>query len=140
MAYTIAKIDSPTEKQQGIINELHEFINDKKKLVHVIHGYAGTGKTYLLKHFLKQYKGNCCITAPSHKAVRVLETMLGKKGKTVHSLCGLRMNVDLDTFDIANPQFDPSGNDYIKNYNLLISRQLCYFSSSFSKFTRAYSH
>jgi exodeoxyribonuclease-5 len=119
MTFTAIKIDTPTKHQQEGIDFINDFILSNAKTA-VLKGYAGTGKTTLLKYFLNTYKGNCCVTAPIHKAVRVLESTLGKKGKTVHSLLGLRLNVDLDNFDISSPQFDPLGQEYIMHYNLII--------------------
>lgn len=120
MNLSIAKVDTPTPQQNQAINFLCDFVNSKDLLA-VLNGYAGTGKTYLLKHFLNNnYKQVCCVTAPTHKAVRVIENVLGKKGKTLQSLLGLRMNTDLENFNISNPSFDPLGNEYIKNYKLII--------------------
>lgn len=113
------KIDKPTEQQKQAIQFLNDFIISKE-LIAVLAGYAGTGKTFLLKHFLQTYRGSCCVTAPTHKAVRVIENVLNKKGKTLQSLLGLRLNVDLEYFDITNPQFDPLGDEKIRNYNLII--------------------
>ena len=120
MALAIAKLDSPTLQQKQAIDFLYTFISSKSNIC-TLKGRAGTGKTYLLKYFLNHYfKGSCCVTAPTHKAVRVIESTLNRKGKTLQSLLGLRMNTDLENFDISSPQFDPLGNEYIKNYNLII--------------------
>lgn len=85
-------------------------------------GYAGTGKTHVVSTFIKLIgkSANACITAPTHKALRVVEKQVGIKGKTLHSLHGLRMNVDLLNFDIENPQFDPMGTAHIQNFKLVI--------------------
>ena len=120
MDLQIAKLDSPTPQQQQAIQFLNDFILSKERIA-VLNGYAGTGKTYLLKHFLNSnFKGSCCPTAPTHKAVRVIETALNRKGKTLQSLLGLRLNTDLEAFDISSPQFDPLGEERIKYYNLVI--------------------
>jgi exodeoxyribonuclease-5 len=120
MNLTIAKTNHLYPQQNEAIQFLKTFIKSDDLLA-VLSGYAGTGKTHLLKHFLNhEFNGTCCVTAPTHKAVRVIENVLNRKGKTLHSLLGLRLNTDLDNFDIANPQFDPKGNEYIKNYNLII--------------------
>jgi hypothetical protein len=120
MNLQISKTDNPTKHQLQAIDFLNSFISSKERLA-LLKGYAGTGKTYILKHFLSHYyKGNCCVTAPTHKAVRVIESVLNRKGKTLQSLLGLRLNTDLENFDIASPQFDPLGEDHIKYYNLII--------------------
>ena len=109
-----------SHSQKQAIEFLVDFTNSKN-LVACLIGYAGTGKTYLLKYFLNDYfKGNSCVSAPTHKAVRIVEQQLLRKGRTLQSLLGLRVNTNLDNFDISNPSFDPMGNEYIKNYNLIV--------------------
>lgn len=108
------------EQQVEALNRLHKFINSKE-LEFTLSGYAGTGKTYLLKYFINHVCNvSVCPTAPTHKAVRVIEKVLNRKGKTLQSLHGLRPNLDIANFNISNPQFDPRGIDYIKNYKLVI--------------------
>ena len=86
-------------------------------------GHAGTGKTHVISTILKSAgkKLNFCVTAPTHKALHEIEKRIGVKGKTLHSLHGLRMNVDLINFDITNPQFDTLGMKHIQNYDLVVS-------------------
>lgn len=108
------------EQQIEAINRLKVFM-DSDELEFTLSGYAGTGKTYLLKYFIQHVCNvSVCPTAPTHKAVRVIEKALNRKGKTLQSLHGLRPNLDLVNFNITNPQFDPKGIEYIKNYKLVI--------------------
>jgi hypothetical protein len=108
------------QDQVKAINFLKDFLNSDK-LEATLAGSAGTGKTYLLKYFMdKVCNVSVCPTAPTHKALRVVEKHLNRKGKTLQSLHGLRPNLDIANFDIANPQFDPRGTEYIKNYKLVI--------------------
>ena len=63
------------------------------------------------------------MSAPSHKACRVLrENLIGVTNNvnTVQSDFGLRLNFDIEKFDINNPPFDPKGNVKVENYNLYI--------------------
>ena len=84
-------------------------------------GSAGTGKTYLMNTLLQTVIDKaCCITAPTHKALRVLERRCGRRGRTLQALHGLRPNTDMETFDIQNPQFDPRGVVHMAKYNLII--------------------
>lgn len=101
-------------------------------------GYAGTGKTHVVSTFIKLIgKGaNACITAPTHKALRVVEKQVGIKGKTLHSLHGLRMNVDLLNFDIENPQFDPMGTPHIQNFKLVVVDEASMVNSHLFTLTR----
>lgn len=132
-----------TDDQLNAYNSLIEFINapytendTKRALV----GAAGTGKTYLVKALIK----NCGLSystiglaAPTHKACRVLNESIGitnVKVNTLQSDLGLRLNFDVDKFDISNPPFDPKGKIKIGDYRLyivdessMINRGLCMF-------------
>jgi exodeoxyribonuclease-5 len=109
-----------TDQIEGI-NRLNDFINDPNALEFTLSGAAGSGKTYMLKWFVNNLCNfPTCPTAPTHKAVRVVEKTLMRKGKTLQSLHGLRPNFDISNFDISNPQFDPRGIERIKDYKLVI--------------------
>lgn len=118
-----------TDDQRKAYNTLIEFINApynvndyKRALV----GAAGTGKTYLVKALIK----NCGLSystiglaAPTHKACRVLNESIqipNVKVNTLQSDLGLRLNFDVEKFDIDNPPFDPKGRIKIGNYQLYI--------------------
>ena len=118
-----------TDDQRNAYNTLIEFINNhydindcKRALV----GAAGTGKTYLVKALIK----NCGLSystiglaAPTHKACRVLAESIqipNVKVNTLQSDLGLRLNFDVEKFDIDNPPFDPKGKIKIGNYQLYI--------------------
>ena len=84
-------------------------------------GYAGTGKTFLLKHFINIIVDKSfTITAPTHKALRVLEQHVNCKGMTLQSLHGLKPNVDLANFDVDKLNFDTIGTPKMQNYSLII--------------------
>ena len=118
-----------TNDQMKAYHALIEFINNpynvndyKRALV----GAAGTGKTYLVKALIK----NCGLSystiglaAPTHKACRVLSESIqipNVKVNTLQSDLGLRLNFDVEKFDIDNPPFDPKGSIKIGNYKLYI--------------------
>lgn len=104
------------------INSPYDVNDYKRALV----GAAGTGKTYLVKALIK----NCGLSystiglaAPTHKACRVLNDSIqlpNIKVNTLQSDLGLRLNFDVEKFDIDNPPFDPKGKIKIGNYQLYI--------------------
>lgn len=124
-----ASISDFTDDQLKAYNSLIKFINDpynendyKRALV----GPAGTGKTYLVRALIK----NCGLSystiglsAPTHKACRVLSESINisnVKVNTLQSDLGLRLNFDVEKFDIDNPPFDSKGKIKIKHYQLYI--------------------
>lgn len=118
-----------TDDQKNAYNNLIEFINkpyDINDYKRALVGAAGTGKTYLVKALIK----NCGLSystiglaTPTHKACRVLNESIqipNVKVNTLQSDLGLRLNFDVEKFDIDNPPFDPKGRIKIGNYQLYI--------------------
>ena len=69
----------------------------------LLSGYAGTGKTFAITEFVKglDAETRVIMTAPTNKAVRVLDRMAGGAGLevdtgTIHSLLGLVLSYDKD--------------------------------------------
>lgn len=92
----------------------------------VLKGYAGTGKTFLIKKFLQEVVrskpgAKIAVTAPTNKAVAVLESKAVFSGNiryaTIHSLLGLTESIDAR----GNVTFTSKGNNStITNYKYLI--------------------
>lgn len=83
-------------------------------------GYAGTGKSTMIKKVLDFYRYGVVVSAPTHKAKKVAMNMTGKDGQTLHSLLGLRPDVDLDNFNPNDPKFNPIAIPRITDYNFVI--------------------
>lgn len=137
-----------TSDQNKAYNELIGFIKapyDDKDYKRSLSGPAGTGKTYLIKTILMNcgYSfSNIGVAAPTHKACRVLQEAIGStfKVNTIQSDLGLRLNLDVEKFDIKNPPFDPKGRIKIENYRVyvideasMINRGLCQFLEQLAK-------
>ena len=138
-----------TDDQTAAYNSLIEFINapyNENDYKRALIGPAGSGKTYLVKALIK----NCNLShsviglaAPTHKACRVLGESINLVNIKVHTLqsdLGLRLNFDIDKFDINNPPFDPKGRVKIKDYKIyivdeasMINRSLCTFLEKICK-------
>lgn len=83
-------------------------------------GYAGTGKSTMIKKILDNYRYGVVVSAPTHKAKKVIMNTTGKSGQTLHGLLGLRPDVDLDNFNPNDPKFNPIAVPKITDYNLVI--------------------
>jgi hypothetical protein len=105
--------------QQEGLKWLMDWVNDPKVPVATLAGFAGTGKTFLLKYFIANYKKSVCITAPTHKALKQVSKATGLTGKTIQSLHGLRPNYNGD-FNFRNLQFDTIGVPHLNAYSLII--------------------
>jgi len=108
-----------TKDQKEGLKWLIDWVQSDKPTA-TLSGFAGTGKSTLIKEFLNKYRFRVAVTAPTHKAVNVISKILNRTGRTLHSLHGLRPNVNLATFDINNVQFDPLGAITIGEYSLIV--------------------
>jgi len=73
-------VKSLTDDQKNVFDKFVEFINDGTS-VFVLSGSAGTGKSYLTKHFANHISNThkACGIAPTHKAKHVLSCMLNNR-------------------------------------------------------------
>lgn len=65
----------------------------------LLSGYAGTGKTFLMNRVLKYIEsepmGNAALTAPTHKALKVLRDLSeGTDLYTTHAFLGMKQDID----------------------------------------------
>ena len=126
-----------TECQEKALQEMNSFIEFKKP-VHGLFGFAGTGKTFLLQVWLKRlrdrgYSGRIVFTAPTNKAVGVLQGMVGAWGLDIDCLtCSKLLGL--------KPKIDPSnGKEYfvkdsreqssVSNYQIVVVDEASMVSS-----------
>ena len=83
-------------------------------------GYSGTGKTCCIKKILDSYYGNIVVSAPTHKAKQVIAKLTSKNAKTLHSLLGLRPDLELSSYNPNDPQFSPIALPKITDYGLVV--------------------
>lgn len=116
-----------TNDQQKAIGNIISFIaapfNPAKYIVGLT-GAGGTGKTFITKYIISHCKySNSVIkcTSSTHKACRVFSQALdGKDVDTIQSTFGLRLDLRLEDFDPANPQFNPMAKPKLENIKLLL--------------------
>jgi hypothetical protein len=110
-----------SDQEKGLLN-LKEFYNNKMKKKATLSGSAGTGKTTIVKYFLESnnLKYFTCVTAPTHKAKKVIAKATNCEAFTIQKILGLKPNIEIDDFDINNIQFDPYGESQIQFYKLVI--------------------
>lgn len=84
------------EEQEVALQELLCFLNDPNpsQLYFVFKGYAGVGKTFLMREALarlsKYMSGRVAFATPTNKAAKVLRAVTGS-ASTIYSLLGLRI-------------------------------------------------
>ena len=80
----------PTKGQKILSKKLSKYINkDFSKSVFLLKGYAGTGKTSMLKAFVKtldEYKIRSVLMAPTGRAAKVMTSYIGHPAYTIHKV------------------------------------------------------
>jgi len=116
------KLITFNDEQYQSIKKIRAWLagNDKDKYTFTLAGYAGTGKTTCIKKILDEFRGSIVVSAPTHKAKKVIMGTTDMEGKTLHSLLGLRPDVDLDNFNPNYPEFNPIAEPSINEYDLVI--------------------
>lgn len=116
----------PTGKIITFNNEQFDGINKIKtwlksgQTFFTLAGFAGTGKSTIIKKILDNYRYGVVVSAPTHKAKKVIMNITGKDGQTLHGLLGLRPDLDLDNFNPNDPKFNPIAPPRITDYNFVI--------------------
>ena len=112
-----------TPSQQRAVNDIIQFIAndfDITKNVHALCGAGGVGKTFVTKYIINHSKyasSLFTLTAPTHKACRVLENATNHKVITIQSCFGFRLDADIENFDPNRPEFRPIGPPKISSTN-----------------------
>lgn len=130
---TAPDIDSLNAQQKHAFDTMFNYVIDPapKYRAVLFEGYAGTGKTYtiaqLIKKIIMVHHKKIAVTAPTNKAVKVLKRTTKMthhllEFRTIHSLLGLREDIDPDTGKISFvPSSDPDDKECdINQIDLLI--------------------
>ena len=113
------KLITFNKEQFDGVNKIRNWLKNGETLF-TLAGYAGTGKSTIIKKILDNYRYGVVVSAPTHKAKKVVMNTTGKEGRTLHSLLGLRPDVDLDNFNPNDPKFNPIAIPRIGDYNFVI--------------------
>jgi hypothetical protein len=107
------------EQFEGL-GKINHWLKDKNKTFFTLAGFAGTGKSTIVKKILDKYRYGVVVSAPTHKAKKVVMNATGKDGQTLHGLLGLRPDINLDEFNPNDPKFNPIAIPRIGDYNFVI--------------------
>src|SRR5574344_2941200 len=76
-----------TEQQKEALTCIINFANDKEKSIFILKGYAGTGKTTMIKSLIPELQGlgkKVSLMAPTGRAAKVLRDKTGYNASTIH--------------------------------------------------------
>lgn len=132
-----------TTCQHNALYELNKWYKDDETMI-CLSGSAGTGKTTLLREFIKKnqlYHQSICVAAPTHQAKEVVSRTTGiREAKSVQELLGLRPDLDLTTFDPSKPTFSPINRAKIVDYDLVIIDEASMVNKELAKHIKQLSH
>jgi exodeoxyribonuclease-5 len=107
------------EQFDGLV-KIKQWLKKRDSKFFTLAGYAGTGKSTIIKKVLDTYRYGVVVSAPTHKAKKVVMNTTGMDGQTLHGLLGLRPDVNLDEFNPNDPKFNPIAIPRISDYNWVI--------------------
>lgn len=108
------------EEQFEGIQKIIKWLDNGIQPFFTLAGFAGTGKTTIVKKIIDDYLKVIAVSAPTHKAKKVISSMTGVEGVTLHALLGLRPDVDLADFNPNNPKFSPIAKAKLNDFSLVI--------------------
>lgn len=112
-----------TDDQSKALDAMSKWAKEGDSLLYTLNGGAGTGKTTITKAFINSLnipRNRIAVTAPTHKAKKVIQNATNFPAETIQKLLGLRPDVELDRFDPNNPVFNAIGEDTIGYYKIVI--------------------
>jgi hypothetical protein len=108
--------------QPRAFEEVKIFVDGQPGL-HLLHGYAGTGKTFLMGEINQycQMKGiSTLVTAPTHKAVKVLKQKMQQNADYATTHAALGMKESIDDHGVLTFKADPMMGYPAEKYDLLV--------------------
>ena len=105
-------------QQQQILDSLMAFVRQDEKRVFILKGYAGTGKTTLMRFFIKELKKlelAFRLLAPTGRAAKVLSNICGIEASTIHSMIYTFSDLNQDLSDTRDTELtvDSTGQIYL---------------------------
>jgi exodeoxyribonuclease-5 len=113
------KIITFNSQQSEALNRINKWLESDKSFFTLM-GYAGTGKSTIVKKMLDSYYYGVVVSAPTHQAKKIIANTTGKEGKTLQSLLGLRADVEVSEYNPNSPIFNPIAPSRICDYNLVV--------------------
>lgn len=78
----------PTKDQSYALQKIWDFLDDRSKRVFILKGYAGTGKTTMMRMFISRLNEEgrkYCLLASTGRAAKILSDISGQEAQTIHS-------------------------------------------------------
>lgn len=110
-----------TPQQQNAFDRMIQFIESPNEKIFILRGYAGTGKTTMMKQFINELKVrevSFRLLASTGRAAKILSNATGCSTTTIHGLIYKYDNINQDLEQVVNDRdlygVDSSGQLYLK--------------------------
>ncbi|MED7818816.1 MULTISPECIES: ATP-dependent DNA helicase [unclassified Francisella] len=107
------------DQQIKAIIKIKKFLKSKDNYF-LLSGFAGTGKTTVVKKILDEYPKKAIVSAPTRKANAVISQATVSHGYTIHSLLGLQPDINLENFNPNDPVFGQIKKASIGYYDFVV--------------------
>ncbi|QIW10828.1 AAA family ATPase [Francisella sp. LA112445] len=107
------------DQQLEAVNQIKKFLKSSDNFF-LLSGFAGTGKTTVVKKILDEYPKKAVVSAPTRKANAVISQATVSHGYTIHSLLGLQPDINLENFNPNDPVFGQIKKATIGYYDLIV--------------------
>jgi len=112
------------EQQADALTAINEWLETPDSLFFTLSGFAGTGKTTIILKTLETTLRDkrVAVSAPTHKAKKVVGRTTKRKAETIHALLALKPNVGAEDFNPNNLEFarDRKKRPKIGGFNVVI--------------------
>ncbi len=103
-----------TPSQQGVLDDMLRFVEVDSERVFILKGYAGTGKTTLMRFLVRELserKIHFRLLASTGRAAKVLSNLTSHRGdtSTIHSMIYSFAGLNKDLSEKSNPTADETG-------------------------------
>lgn len=99
------------EQQKQALDLITTFLHSKKRVFSLV-GYAGTGKTTIIRQmidYLEDKSISYVLCAPTHKAKSAIRYNTERDAITIHQLLSLSPNVEIQDLDLRDLKFISNG-------------------------------
>lgn len=96
------------EEQEIAVNLIKKFISESKETAFSLMGYAGTGKSTIIKWLIDYLESECIpyiLAAPTHKAKSIINYNTNRPAFTLHQVLKLFPNIELLNLDMRDLEF-----------------------------------
>ncbi len=126
------------EQQVAALEAMSVWLDAKDDYFYTLSGFAGSGKTMLTLELIKIFREKnrwkrIAVSAPTHKAKKVIARATKEDAYTIQKLLGLRPNTDIENYNINNPQFDVLADKMISMVKFLIIDEASMLNESLFK-------